>query len=459
MNTLPRIAASPLPAADRAGVVAAIRRASLAEIGYVVFLLLIFVGVAPFASADASSGGDAAAVAGAGDAMRQVSYLLAFALILCAAIGDRRAALVRAVPPVFAVLLAWCLISCAWAPDPAVSLRRAVLLCIVCSSVFVSVQSLGTARSLELLCYVLAAVVVIDFASVILVPAARHLSDDIEPNVVGDWRGVHGHKNVAGALYVDAILIFSYWAIVERKRFAIPLALAGAVFLVGTNSKSSIGLLPLAGAGGVIFLLSNRNMANRRIVVVTAALIAAVAFAIVAAWWAPIVQAFNDPELFTGRTAIWQAEWAYILDHPWLGSGFGSFAYTGKTSPIYDYISNAWTGAVANGHQGYLELLVTTGVPGFVLAMASFLYEPVAQLSGSGTIPRPLRALFCALFVFFFLHNFMESDFLKTDTAEWVMFVAVLAMLRQPASAQRARERIGGIAPGGSKDVRGSRPV
>lgn len=420
----------------------ALAPAALAESGFVAFLLLVFVGVAPFTTQDGRPAADLAA-SGAGDALRQISYLLTFAIIAGAGFKLRGTAALRAVPPVFAVLLLWCIASAAWSLDPGVTLRRAVLLCVVSASVLVSVETIGAARCFKLLFYVLAAVVAIDWISIALVPQAKHLPDDFETSVVGDWRGVHGHKNVAGAFYANAAMIFLFFGAVTRRRSAFVLALASLGFLVGTQSKSSLALLPIAIAAGVVFRAAGRNRLNRQIAAVAGALLATIVLAAASAWWATIATDLRNPELFTGRTAIWQAEWAYIRDHPLLGSGFGSFAYTGKTSPIYQYIDTAWAGAVANGHQGYLELLLTVGLPGFLLAGVCLALEPLARLARPSRLPSDVKALLFAMFVFFFAHNFMESDFLKTDGAEWVTFLLVLAMLRSsrlaatPDSAQR----------------------
>lgn len=401
---------------------------TLAECGYVAFLLLVFVGVTPFAAAD--MGAQADAEAGAGDALRQISYLLAFGTIGTAAFLRHGWRCIEAFPPLLAMLLGLCLVSAGWSLDPSVSFRRGVLLCVVAASVTLSVKSVGPARALQLLCYVLAGVVAVDLLSIALVPQAKHLADGIEPQLAGDWRGVHGHKNLAGALYADIILIALFLVAATRHRGAVLLAAASAVFLIGTNSKSSLGLLPLAALAGVAYHLAMRSSLQRRRIAVGAALAAALALAALCMWWEPVLKALHNPDLFTGRIAIWQAEWAYIADHPLIGSGFGSFAYTGKSSPLADYIGSAWTGTVANGHQGYLELLVTLGMPGLLLALTALLVAPLRHFAGPSRFTLPARALLFSLFVFFFLHNFMESDFLKTDDPEWVMFLLTLALLR-----------------------------
>lgn len=404
----------------------------VAESAYVAFLLLVFIGISPFATPDTIFGTDPVSASGAGDAVRQISYLLIFGAIAAAAAARRGWQAFLAIPTLFALLLLWCVVSTGWSLEPSVTFRRAVLLCVVAASVLISIDTIGVPRCLQLLRYVLAGVIVIDWMSIFLIPQAKHMQNDIEQSVVGDWRGLHGHKNIAGAFCANAVMIFLYFAATTRRRSDVLLCLASLGFLIGTNSKSSIGLLPIALIAGGIYTFSTTSRINRQIIFVTSTLFLSIVSAIVFAWWDTITLTLRDPELFTGRGAIWQAELAFIWNHPLLGSGFGSFAYTGKNSPIYQYIDAAWAGAVASGHQGYLELLVTIGVPGFCLAIACFVAEPIAWLVAADRLGIHLRALLVSLFAFFFMHNLMESNFLKTDGTEWVIFLLAFAILRRP---------------------------
>ncbi|MGD0867901.1 MAG: O-antigen ligase family protein [Rhizomicrobium sp.] len=375
--------------------------ANFAEIAYIFFLLMVFVGVTPFARPDATPGIDPASASGAGDVVRQICYLAAFGFIAGAAWMRRARLSIDAIPVLIAVLLAWCVLSAAWSLEPSVTIRRGVLLSVVAASAFIAVDTIGAPRALQLLRYVLAAIIIVNWISIFLIPQARHFANDLEPGVAGDWRGLY-------------------------------------VFLIGTDSKSSLGLLPVAIVAGGVYFFCAGSAINRRIVFTASLLAATVAFAALWMFWGPIAGMLQDPALLTGRSAIWQAELAFIRDHPALGSGFGSFAYTGKNSPIYQYIDSSWIGGVASGHQGYLQLLVTIGIPGFLIAMLCLFVQPIVWFSRGSKLDLPFRSLLFALFSFFFLHNFMESNFLNTDGPEWVTFLLVLAMLRtsrEPAKA------------------------
>jgi O-antigen ligase len=156
----------------------------------------------------------------------------------------------------------------------------------------------------------------------------------------------------------------------------------------------------------------------------------AVAVFIVALNLHDIGQFLTDPTELTGRVAIWNGEFAYIQDHPLLGSGFGSFADTGNLSPLFNYVADRWVRGEAHGHNAYLQLLVTIGGIGFMLAMVAFIVRPALAFRRIQGLPdiRFFAPLF-AIFVFIVFHNFVESDFLEGDGPAWVAFLLILACL------------------------------
>ncbi len=81
------------------------------DAAFVGLLLLAFVGMEPFAlrnpATDLSTGPYTAT--GMGDSVRQVFYIAIFVTIVTLAFLHRGLAVVTAVPPMLALLLAWCL--------------------------------------------------------------------------------------------------------------------------------------------------------------------------------------------------------------------------------------------------------------------------------------------------------------------------------------------------------------
>jgi O-antigen ligase len=399
----------------------------LAELAFVALLFLIFVGLTPFADRDQVA---IAATNGAGDAARQAAFASVFGLIVFTSLRLKGWAAFETLSPLLGLLLLWCLASAWWSVSPDVTFRRAMLATVVVFSALMSFATLGEERSFRLLQIVLAGILIVNWCSIPVLQQAVHLAGDPEPQLAGDWRGLYFHKNIAGAVSAITAILFFFSAWDRRRWIDAVLCIAAIGFTIMTRSKSSLLLLPVALAAGAIYRLTWRRPLDRLIVSVVFALGALAAVAFVLLDQSAIGHLFADPEGFTGRTEIWKAELAYIGDHPYLGAGFGSFSDTGSQSALHDYIASSWINAASHGHNAYLQICVTIGGIGLVLALLALVFSPLVAFCGENGARVAKLAMPFALFVFLVLHNLLETDFLEGDAAAWVTFLFVLATLR-----------------------------
>jgi exopolysaccharide production protein ExoQ len=405
----------------------------VAEAAYLAFLLLVFVGLSPFETRDPASLAIGVPTSGAGDLARQICYLGAFAAIVWSSFAKRGWDLVKLVPVSMALLLLWCVLSATWAGEPSIALRRAGLEIVIVVSALLSIDTIGADRALTLWRYVLIGVLIVNWISIPLLPQAIHQAGEADPSLVGDWRGLYFHKNIAGSVCAISALIFLYWAIHKRSLIDWAFAAAAVVFLVMTHSKASMAFLPVAIVAGAIYRIAWKRDLDRYIVAVFGALLFVLAAGTALVHADAIARLFENAGEFTGRAAIWQAEAAYIAAHPLLGSGFGTFSDTGSLSPLYGYFganTSAWVQNVAHGHNGYLQILVTIGGIGFVLAIAALIVKPALAFWPRDEAHLPLKSLLLAMFVFILFHNLLESDFLEGDGVQWVAFLLMFAMLQ-----------------------------
>ncbi|HEX3944908.1 MAG TPA: O-antigen ligase family protein [Rhizomicrobium sp.] len=417
--------------------------ALFAEVSFLAFLLLIFVTLKPFAIRDMSLLPLGDSGTGAGDAWRQVCYLGAFSAIALSAYMLKGARMFACMSPLLALLLGWCLISGLWAQTPDIAFRRAGLEIVIALSAAFGVQAVGPERSLTLLRYVLGAILVLNFVSIVLVHQAVHLSDESDRQLIGNWRGLYYHKNIAGAVSAITALLFFFRALDTRRVLPWLIFAAAVVFTVMTRSKTSMALLPIAVLAGVVFRASRRHTLNRWIVLTAGACLLAVAAAAVTFEFHNIERLISDPTELTGRVAIWQAEFSFIRDHPLLGAGFGSFADTGALSPLYNYVTDKWVQGEAHGHNAYLQLLVTIGSVGFALAMLALIVRPAISFGRiEGTRNVTFFAPLFAIYVFELFHNAVESDFLEGDGPAWVAFLILLSCLHAGRNSDASTARV-----------------
>lgn len=371
-----------------------------------------------------------------GNVLRQVGYALVFALAVIAMRPLRHPERLAVVPWPFWLALAWCWLSLAWALDPGVAVRRLVLTTIIIWSAFAIVRQLGIERTLLFVRIALVAMLIINIVTVLAFPQiGLHDSTSDDPLLVGNWRGLMGHKNQAGLLCAITILFFAY----DRRKLPYPLlaavVLLSTVFLWFSASKTSLGIVFVAAAAGFGIAYAKTRYASRgttsqvgrNVIMLTIALILLpiIHFGVQSD---SFLNYLADPSGLTGRTEIWAAMMRYYLNNPVFSAGYGSFWNIGNASPMLTF-GKGWVLSVSEGHNGYLDLLVTIGLPGLVLVlMASFVF-PAWRLFVTARLPRETCALVAAVLLFCFMHNFTESSLFDRDTLGQVFLLIVLGML------------------------------
>jgi O-antigen ligase len=362
-----------------------------------------------------------------GNSLRQIIFLLMLFLTVAQAkpMQDQRRLLI--LPVSLTVALAWCWLSVTWSDVPDIAIRRIALTTMIIFTEFLAVSLLGAETTLRVVTKVCIALLAANLLFALGAPGVGvHHSDEFEGELAGAWRGLLVHKNMAGS--VTAVTFMLCWFNpASLSRWARLAALAtAALFLWGTNSKTSIGLLPPSILAGVIYA---RYQTTRPLALKSAliALVAVAALAIIVNQ-ETIAAVFDEKDALTGRVQIWPLLTAYIAEHPLLGAGYGSFWNVGPGGPIYllSGASDDWVDEMASGHQGYLDLLTQIGAPGLLLVVYATTIGPLRTLATLKTLPRATVALLIALLAFCVGHNFTESSLLDRDAN--VNFFLMLAI-------------------------------
>lgn len=401
---------------DRRNVEMARRR--LLSFGAFILLMMTAVGTSLFFATSAS--GDSAG----GDAFRQLGMLGACALLLIAQIDFEGTRPPMAMPLTLWLLLGYCLLSISWSLVPLISLRRLISFGLTTWVVVRVVGDLGAVRTLSMLRWVLVGLVLASFVAVYFSPLAVHTAvlGDTD-TTAGDWRGVFSHKNAAGPVMAMTILLFLF----DRRRLpwliCIPVILLSGFFLYKTNSKTSMLVLPPAILVGYLMLYYN----PRQRFVVWAGALTALCVGIGFLVSSPsVARMLDDPRAFTGRGRIWHILFEYARENPWFGTGYAAFWQIGPASPVYKLDSGWVAKFVGHGHNGYLDMLVTIGLPGMVLAIFAMLVWPVFKLLSAWQISRSRRAILAAIIFYCAMHNLSESSLLGSTPVQIMLLVAVV---------------------------------
>ena len=331
INVARRPAAGPITPQQRATRLRTRRRYAIANACFVVFLALVLVGTSAFQEW-AFSG-----AIGQGDAANQVLHVVIFVMLLAGS-GMPSKRQLFCIPLGLALLLAYCFFSVTWAIAPFISFRRISLTALVVWVTFRQINDLGTERALKLIRYVLIAVLIVNYLMVFLTPYGIHSEVfGEESSVVGDWRGIIPHKNVAGAACAFTVLFFTF----DNRQFprivsALVIA-AATIFLYYTHSSTSELSLVLALAMG--FAIRPYDASHRFAVGICLAMVVGLALQILFVNLTALSDFVNDPGALTGRGAIWPLLFEYAREHLWTGAGFSSFWQIGPDSPIWTLTS------------------------------------------------------------------------------------------------------------------------
>jgi len=397
---------------------------------------------------------------GEGNVLRQLLYLLGAVIMLFTADPLRHPGRLLSIPVPVLILLAWCFASMGWSVAPGVGLRRLVLAVLVIWMCFRTIDTLGPRRTLAVVLYVSLGLLIANLVAVALLPEAVHRLRGVilDDSIVGAWRGIMPEKNGAGLLTAVTIILLCFGigrlALLIRLGF---IALA-VIFLLGTQSKTAIGLVGIGVVTGGLYQFYD----PRWRVFLVPLLAIGVAAAVLAAWhYLPpfLLELDSSLSAFTGRIQIWRVMVDYIADNPWLGAGFASVWNVGPTSPVYDYTSSLWiTTLIAEGHNGYLDLVMQIGIPGAVLAVTVLFLLPIAKLLTLPPAARDLAGVCLGVLVFSLFHNLTESTILWPDHFGQVMIViAVATTNRLCGSWWRGGRVAAGPAAGPPRRVRNGR--
>lgn len=321
------------------------------------------------------------------------------------------------VQPIMIMALAWSALSVATSWDPSLSARRFVLALVTLG---IAGMLLLVPKNLRHFANLMAAVALIvlvaSYIGILLAPSLtiHQASDAIEPELGGDWRGLFGHKNEAGA----AMVVFIYTGLLVRKvgsRGVGALIIALALpFLYLTHSKTALVELPLAF---VVSLLVARARTPAVGIAIGLTVVGGLNILTIGSiYLAPIgalVDALVPDPTFSGRTDIWRFAIDQIAQAPFTGHGFATF--WGTEQVVYAMTEYGWVTTASTAHNGYLDLALTIGIPGSILMTLWLVVRPLVDYYRAPDLPfsEPLKMFFLRVCLFAAYESCFESSFLE----------------------------------------------
>ena len=354
---------------------------------------------------------------------------------------------------VLGALAGWTWLSVGWSNDVSASVLDAERLLVYLSAVAVFLL-LDRSQATGFLVGLLAAISLVGVWAVSLRAFGGAGSYDVASVSTDATRRLAaplGYSNALGLLAVIGILLALGIAVRLRRPFAAAPVLVLGPTLYFTYSRGA--WLALVGGGIAALALAMPRMSRRAVLVVTAVVVCAGVIALVRVGGpsgavhefsqaAPSVKADRSRRLFSlsgsSRAQYWHVAWRDYQDHPWLGSGAGSFQRRWLRSRPANL-------PVLDAHSLYLETLAELGPLGLALLAALLTLPAVAAVIAR---KQPLAAPAFGGYVAFLVHAAQDWDWeLPAVTLAGLGCAVALLILaeREPRPALSRPARAAGL--------------
>ncbi len=417
------------------------RGAAVQWLGTVLFVavsLFLWVGVTPFIDLTGLDLADPQA--GTSNQLYQITLVAISIMMIAYGLAHSMRGWILGPRALLSSLLLWFLFVSLIGAHPMLGVKAIVVTTLVTINAGVYLLLPATEQHFARLCGICMLIVLaIAYYGVLFLPALsiHHAGELLEPMNAGMWRGHFNHKNTAaGAMVISAFLglyVMSVWS----HGIGLLIFVLSCLFLLNTGGKTSSAMLP------AILLLAFVFEKARWLRAPIACGVIGFSFLLVGSG---IIRPLNDfigklgiDATFTNRADIWRLAYNAILERPLTGYGLKGFWQTPEL--VYSG-SETWAVMAGHGHNAYLDLILTTGLPGLVLALVWLLLLPLRDFSRMTEEQQhtPLTRLFVRVWLFALYNAGLESVFFEGRNVVWFTLVAALWGLRMQSRAKLAVE-------------------
>jgi O-antigen ligase len=344
--------------------------------------------------------------------------------------------------------LIWCLvgfglISFIWSFDPRITLVRGIAL--LGSSMFglYLASRYSLKEQMELLGYSFAVIVFLSFILALGLPKYGVMSGIH----AGAWRGIYNHKNVLGKMMVlGTYIVFLLTSGKTKIYYLIQIFLSVCLLALAKSASAIVSFLILVP---VLFILKILRWKYNFLVPSFFAITMAGGslYLVITGFGDTLLNLAGKDMTLTGRSDLWSLALNKILNHFWLGYGYGAFwTDTNRDATLVRY-AVGWS--VPNAHNGFLDLLLDLGFIGFGLLVASLLvvaYRCIVLLRKSKSIFYIWPLLFLTNMA---MANLTETTLMVRNDLFWIIYISIvlsipeeLQQLQQPVQIVQSADKL-----------------
>lgn len=356
---------------------------------------------------------------GGSNALNQITFLALTLLTIYAAMTHPLRSQICRPQLLVIALFSWFLISSALSNYPMDAIKRTILAILTCANAGMFLLLPRSEQQFSrLLLYGTAITLGMAYFGVLFLPmlSIHQPTELIEPMNAGFWRGQYSHKNLAAAVMLMATFFGLYLRSVGWKRSGVAIIVLSVFFLIHTGGKSSTAMLPLILILQWVFEKFRWSRWPIAVGGIAAFNLLALGAALSEGFRGLIASLGVDPT-FTNRTDIWKIAFDAIVQSPILGYGFQGFWQTADITQSSAGLET-WAVKAFNGHNAYVDALLTTGIPGFLLTIALVIFVPLRAVGRLGQSPNSphLSRLFMRVWLYVIYAGCLEVIFFQSGS-------------------------------------------
>jgi O-antigen ligase len=252
--------------------------------------------------------------------------------------------------------------------------------------------------------------------------------------------GVFDYKNGMGSAMGLSLLI--EWQLPAGSRLSKVLKVL-AMLLAAVLLRNSDSVTPAVALAGTFILLTLYKFLALRwrvplyAVLVMIAILVSVGFSFVVTNSDSVMGLLGRSSNLTGRTEIWSLVISFIPQRAILGYGYSGF-WSGASRESF-VVDRIMRGPVYYSHNGYLEILLTLGLIGFLLTLV-LIGTGMKRAINSSRQSHSSTALWpLAFLLYVILHNIGECTLMGQDI-EWALCVSCIVGADPRLSALNVEE-------------------
>jgi len=326
------------------------------------------------------------------------------------------------------VFVALALASTLWSYDPAITLRRSLILLQIVLFAYYLVARFPVERSLRLLAAVYAVALSLSVLLAVAVPSVGVMQ---VAELAGAWCGVFEHKSALGEACVLGSLCFAWqWAHVpeQRGRYLAGVLLSLALAVMSHSKTAQLTILLFVPLAFYLRILRSPGLGKVWALYVSLAVLLALA-AVVFFYFPELTAAVGKDETLTGRIPVWKSLLGLAFQRPLSGYGYMGFFLAGNPDMEYVWGRGGWT--MWEAHNTTIGILLELGLPGLAVSAWVLLATVKHALSASSSDAAPWVGFAAIYIISYAATSFVEMIMFRPDIHSVLVPMFYVALRRQ----------------------------